>query len=149
MRLRESRAGKPPFVVRLAVVALAGCSAAACGGSSPSTSTSTSTPAPAAVATEEPAPSTPEAPAPAPAPVPAPPVPAAPVAPSALTCLALLYVGTPAWKNQIPQAIVDAFEAEGFAWGGRWYHYDTMHFEWRPELRDPRCRSEIVYNPPK
>src|SRR5205814_9719578 len=30
----------------------------------------------------------------------------------------------PAWKNQIPQAIVDAFEAEGFAWGGRWYHYD-------------------------
>lgn len=28
--------------------------------------------------------------------------------------------GTFVWKNQIPQAIVDAFEAEGFAWGGRW-----------------------------
>jgi hypothetical protein len=44
------------------------------------------------------------------------------------------------WKNAVPQAIVDAFEAEGFIWGGRWYHYDTMHFEWRPELLDPRCR---------
>jgi hypothetical protein len=45
-----------------------------------------------------------------------------------------------AWKNQIPQAIVDAFEAEGFAWGGRWYHYDTMHFEYRPELFAPACK---------
>ena len=44
------------------------------------------------------------------------------------------------WKNQIPQAIVDAFEAEGFAWGGRWYHYDTMHFEYRPELFAPACK---------
>jgi hypothetical protein len=43
------------------------------------------------------------------------------------------------WNNQIPQAIVDAFESEGFAWGGRWYHYDTMHFEYRPELFDPAC----------
>jgi hypothetical protein len=37
------------------------------------------------------------------------------------------------------QAIVDAFEAEGFIWGGRWYHFDTMHFEYRPELLDPAC----------
>lgn len=44
-----------------------------------------------------------------------------------------------AWKNGYPQAIVDAFEAEGFVWGGRWYHFDTMHFEYRPELLDPRC----------
>ena len=43
------------------------------------------------------------------------------------------------WRNQIPQAIVDAFESEGFIWGGRWYHYDTMHFEYRPELLDPSC----------
>ena len=42
--------------------------------------------------------------------------------------------GSLVWANKIPQAIVDAFEAEGFAWGGRWYHYDTMHFEYRPEL---------------
>jgi len=19
-------------------------------------------------------------------------------------------------------------------WGGKWYHYDTMHFEYRPEI---------------
>jgi hypothetical protein len=43
------------------------------------------------------------------------------------------------WKNRYPQAIVDAFEAEGFIWGGRWYHFDTMHFEYRPELLDPTC----------
>jgi hypothetical protein len=43
------------------------------------------------------------------------------------------------WKNRYPQAIVDAFEREGFVWGGRWYHYDTMHFEYRPELLDPDC----------
>ena len=43
------------------------------------------------------------------------------------------------WRNQIPQNIVDAFEAEGFIWGGRWYHYDTMHFEYRPELLDASC----------
>jgi hypothetical protein len=45
------------------------------------------------------------------------------------------------WRNRIPQAIVDAFEAEGFIWGGRWYHYDTMHFEYRPELLDPLCQE--------
>jgi hypothetical protein len=38
------------------------------------------------------------------------------------------------YKNQIPQEIVDIFEKYGFIWGGRWYHYDTMHFEYRPEL---------------
>jgi hypothetical protein len=43
------------------------------------------------------------------------------------------------WRNDVPAAIVAAFEAEGFIWGGRWYHYDTMHFEYRPELLDPAC----------
>ncbi|QSQ28338.1 M15 family metallopeptidase [Pyxidicoccus parkwayensis] len=43
------------------------------------------------------------------------------------------------WRNTVPQAVVEAFEAEGFIWGGRWYHYDTMHFEYRPELLDPAC----------
>jgi len=38
------------------------------------------------------------------------------------------------YKNQIPQGIVDIFEKYGFIWGGKWYHYDTMHFEYRPEL---------------
>jgi hypothetical protein len=36
--------------------------------------------------------------------------------------------------NRIPQLIVDIFERNGFIWGGKWYHYDTMHFEYRPEL---------------
>lgn len=47
--------------------------------------------------------------------------------------------GSYAWHNSMPQAIVDAFEAEWFIWGGRWNHYDTMHFEFRPELFDPDC----------
>lgn len=38
------------------------------------------------------------------------------------------------YQNQIPQAIVDIFEKNGFIWGGKWYHYDNMHFEYRPEL---------------
>jgi peptidoglycan LD-endopeptidase CwlK len=38
------------------------------------------------------------------------------------------------YKNLIPQKIVEAFEKHGFIWGGKWYHYDTMHFEYRPEL---------------
>lgn len=40
----------------------------------------------------------------------------------------------PQYRNRYPMAIVDAFERHGFIWGGRWYHYDTMHFEYRPEL---------------
>lgn len=42
--------------------------------------------------------------------------------------------GLPHLHNRIPMVIVEIFEKEGFAWGGRWYHYDTMHFEYRPEL---------------
>lgn len=38
------------------------------------------------------------------------------------------------YRNRIPKEIVDAFERHGFIWGGRWYHYDTGHFEYRPEL---------------
>jgi hypothetical protein len=38
------------------------------------------------------------------------------------------------YKNKIPQVIVDIFEKYGFIWGGKWYHFDTMHFEYRPEL---------------
>ena len=36
--------------------------------------------------------------------------------------------------NQIPYEITQLFEKNGFIWGGRWYHYDTMHFEYRPDL---------------
>ncbi len=38
------------------------------------------------------------------------------------------------YKNRIPEKIVKIFEKYGFIWGGRWYHYDTIHFEYRPEL---------------
>jgi hypothetical protein len=34
----------------------------------------------------------------------------------------------------VPFEIVLIFERHGFIWGGKWYHYDTMHFEYRPEL---------------
>jgi hypothetical protein len=40
------------------------------------------------------------------------------------------------YRNRIPQPIVDIFERHGFIWGGRWAHFDTMHFEYRPELFD-------------
>ena len=41
------------------------------------------------------------------------------------------------YSNRIPLEIVEVFEKYGFVWGGRWYHYDTMHFEYRPELNPP------------
>ncbi|MBO7069092.1 MAG: M15 family metallopeptidase [Bacteroidaceae bacterium] len=36
--------------------------------------------------------------------------------------------------NRMPKVLVYIFERHGFIWGGRWYHYDTMHFEFRPEI---------------
>lgn len=30
--------------------------------------------------------------------------------------------------------LVAAFEAEGFVWGGKWLLFDTIHFEYRPEI---------------
>jgi hypothetical protein len=38
------------------------------------------------------------------------------------------------YRNRIPFEIVEIFERHGFIWGGKWAHYDTMHFEYRPEL---------------
>lgn len=38
------------------------------------------------------------------------------------------------YANRIPYEIVNIFEKYGFVWGGAWYHYDTMHFEYRPEI---------------
>jgi hypothetical protein len=32
--------------------------------------------------------------------------------------------------------IVKIFERHGFIWGGKWHHYDMVHFEYRPELLD-------------
>ncbi|MDR0443973.1 MAG: M15 family metallopeptidase [Treponema sp.] len=33
-----------------------------------------------------------------------------------------------------PAAVVKAFESYGFIWGGKWQSFDTMHFEYRPEI---------------
>ena len=44
----------------------------------------------------------------------------------------LWHRGTSA--KTIPAEIIDIFERHGFIWGGKWLHYDTMHFEYRPEL---------------
>lgn len=45
--------------------------------------------------------------------------------------------GRYAHRNSVPPEIVAVFEKHGFIWGGKWYHYDTMHFEYRPELLPP------------
>ncbi len=47
--------------------------------------------------------------------------------------------GAISYKNEIPMEIVRIFEKHGFIWGGKWYHYDTMHFEYRPELLPPEA----------
>ena len=51
------------------------------------------------------------------------------------------------YRNRVPLEIVEAFEREGFIWGGRWYRYDTMHFEYRPELLLSGCREEAPAAP--
>jgi D-alanyl-D-alanine carboxypeptidase len=42
--------------------------------------------------------------------------------------------GTMQRRHVVPQEIVDVFEKFGFIWGGKWYHFDTFHFEYRPEI---------------
>jgi hypothetical protein len=34
----------------------------------------------------------------------------------------------------VPLPFVRAFEEEGFIWGGKWFFFDTIHFEYRPEI---------------
>jgi hypothetical protein len=41
-------------------------------------------------------------------------------------------------RNALPFEVVRTLEKHGFIWGGKWYHYDTMHFEYRPELLPER-----------
>ena len=50
--------------------------------------------------------------------------------------------GTPQYVNHIPPEVVDVFERHGFIWGGRWAHFDTMHFEYRPELLQSQPGTE-------
>ena len=40
----------------------------------------------------------------------------------------------PLTNADYPSKVVEAFEKHGFIWGGKWYRYDIMHFEFRPEF---------------
>lgn len=33
-----------------------------------------------------------------------------------------------------PKEIVEIFEKNNFVWGGKWSHFDILHFEYRPEI---------------
>jgi hypothetical protein len=51
------------------------------------------------------------------------------------------YQHTPEWwaipytrRYHPPDEVIRAFESLGFIWGGKWLYYDTMHFEYRPEV---------------
>jgi hypothetical protein len=37
-------------------------------------------------------------------------------------------------RRSYPREIVKIFEDQGFIWGGKWSHYDFMHFEYRAGL---------------
>lgn len=36
--------------------------------------------------------------------------------------------------DPVPWKLIAVFERHGFIWGGKWHHFDTMHFEYRPEF---------------
>lgn len=37
-------------------------------------------------------------------------------------------------RDMPPMSLVRIFEEAGFVWGGKWRSFDTMHFEYRPEI---------------
>lgn len=42
-----------------------------------------------------------------------------------------------------PKELVETFEKNNFVWGGKWGHFDILHFEYRPEiLIKARCFGE-------
>jgi hypothetical protein len=48
---------------------------------------------------------------------------------------------TPEWwtvpyekRYHPPDEVITAFDSVGFIWGGQWPYYDTMHFEYHPEV---------------
>lgn len=46
------------------------------------------------------------------------------------------------YMNRIPKEIIQIFEKHGFISGARWYHFDTMHFEFRPDLLQTSLKSD-------
>lgn len=51
--------------------------------------------------------------------------------------------------HHLPPQVLAAFERHGFIWGGKWHHYDTMHFEYRPELLAPTVPLEPAQHDPR
>ena len=37
-------------------------------------------------------------------------------------------------RYPVPEGVVNAFQNNGFIWGGKWFLFDQIHFEYRPEL---------------
>lgn len=35
---------------------------------------------------------------------------------------------------EYPKELIQAFENNNFVWGGKWNHFDILHFEYRPEI---------------
>lgn len=50
-----------------------------------------------------------------------------------------------------PNEVVKAFEENGFVWGGKWNHFDILHYEYRPEiiLKAKYFRDKIEKNADK
>lgn len=36
--------------------------------------------------------------------------------------------------NSYPKELVEIFERNNFIWGGKWNHFDILHYEYRPEI---------------
>jgi len=51
-----------------------------------------------------------------------------------------LWAGSRWWnisyegRHHPPDPVIQAFESYGFIWGGKWLFFDTIHFEYRPEV---------------
>lgn len=43
-----------------------------------------------------------------------------------------------------PEEVVAVFEKHGYIWGGKWHHFDTMHFEFRSEFLDFNAQSKCA-----
>ena len=47
-------------------------------------------------------------------------------------------------RTDYPAEVISIFEKHGFVWGGKWYHFDLMHFEYRPELAGKNMSASTV-----
>jgi len=44
-----------------------------------------------------------------------------------------------------PSAVLNAFKRNGFIWGGDWIRFDTVHFEFRPEIAYKRLPEPAIH----